>query len=173
MDAFAVAICKGLALKKCTFDRMLIVGTWFGGFQALMPFLGYCLGQAFSGVIDTWSSFIAFILLMLIGINMIREALGRDEEEACDQMTVKVMFPLAVATSIDAMASGIALSMEGANILISVLIIGIVTFLLSILGVKIGHVFGAKYKKKAELAGGIILCLLGIKILLAHFGILF
>jgi putative Mn2+ efflux pump MntP len=173
MDAFAVAICKGLALKKCTLDRMLIVGAWFGGFQALMPLLGYALGQTFSSVIETWSSFIAFGLLLLIGINMIREALSDEEEEASCDMCPRVMFPLALATSIDAMASGVALSMKNANILVSILIIGIVTFLLSMLGVKVGNVFGTKYKKKAELAGGIILCLLGIKTLLEHFAILF
>lgn len=173
MDAFAVAICKGLALKKCTPDRMLIVAAWFGGFQALMPFLGYCLGMAFSAIIDAWSAWIAFALLLFIGINMIREALGEDDEEENCDMCPRVMFPLAIATSIDAMASGVALSMRNANIILSVLIIGIVTFLLSALGVKVGNVFGTKYKRKAELAGGIILCLLGIKILLEHFGILF
>ena len=173
MDAFAAAICKGLALKNCSTDRMLIVGLWFGGFQALMPFCGYWLGQAFSGLIEAWSAWIAFILLLLIGGNMIREAFSDDEEEETCDMCPKAMLPLAVATSIDAMASGVALSMRDANIYLSILIIGLVTFLLSALGVKVGFVFGTKYKQKAELAGGIILCLLGIKILLEYFGILF
>jgi len=167
-DAFAVSICKGLSLPKCTPDRMLICGVWFGGFQALMPFLGYCLGRSFAGIVDSFAPWIAFGLLLLIGINMIREALGKEEIEGNCDMCPRTMLPLALATSIDAMASGVAISMSGASILLSVLIIGIVTFLLSAIGVKVGHVFGAKYKKKAELCGGIILCLLGVKILLEH-----
>lgn len=168
MDAFAVSICKGLAMKQCTYRKMMTVGAWFGFFQALMPFLGYCLGQMFSSIIRAWSAWIAFILLVIIGANMIREALSKEEDQSNDDLSFRVMFPLAIATSIDAMASGVALAMSGANIFLSILIIGLVTFLLSSAGVKIGNVFGTKYKQKAELTGGIILCLLGIKILLEH-----
>ncbi len=172
MDAFAVSMCKGLALRKCKVNCMLLVGAWFGLFQGIMPLGGYFLAGLFKSFIEHWTGPIAFVLLCLIGGNMIREALSDDEEEANDDLSPRAMFPLAIATSIDAMASGVTLATGEVNIFISVLIIGLVTFLLSTLGVKIGNLFGTKYKQKAELVGGCVLCLLGIKILLTHFGIL-
>ncbi len=174
MDAFAVAICKGLALKKITLKNAGVVGVWFGGFQALMPLLGYLIGRLFAGVIQAASSWIAFILLVLIGGNMIREAFDQEEEETDAALGVKTMFLMAVATSIDAMAVGVTFALTGTygNIFVSVLIIGITTCLLSMAGVKVGSVFGARYEKKAEILGGVILILLGLKILLEHFGVL-
>lgn len=175
MDAFAVSICKGLAMKKLTVKQAVIVGAWFGGFQALMPTLGYLLGTTFARFVNAVSDWIAFVLLALIGANMIKEALSKEEEEEADaSLGVKEMFVLAVATSIDAFAVGVSFAcMEiGSMIVPAVLFIGVVTFSLSVAGVKVGNVFGTKYKAKAELAGGIILILLGVKILLQHFGIL-
>ena len=174
MDAFAVSICKGLALKKIRVRHMATVGAWFGGFQALMPLIGYFLGSMFADSIRAFDHWVAFALLALIGGNMIREALsGEAECEECDNaLGFKTMLVMAVATSIDALAVGISLAMVSANIWVSVVFIGVVTFLLSGLGVKLGSVFGAKYKSKAELAGGVILILLGLKILLEHLGVL-
>lgn len=183
MDAFAVAVCKGLAMRKLTWKKCCIVGGWFGGFQALMPFLGYMLGIQFEKYIDMIAPWIAFVLLGFIGINMIREALGKEENcGETDTLGVKEMFLMAVATSIDALAVGITFACvpvrvaAGAggllNTLVGCLIIGTTTFTLSVAGVKVGNVFGAKYKNRAEIAGGIILILLGIKILLEHYGIL-
>lgn len=172
MDAFAVSICKGLAMKKTTFKNTLIVGLWFGGFQALMPFLGNMLGRQFERRITAIDHWIAFILLGLIGISMIKEALSKEEEEADPSLDIKTMFLLAVATSIDALAAGITFAFLKVHIVPAVSFIGIITFLLSALGVKIGSVFGACYKNKAELAGGIILIVMGCKILLEHLGIL-
>ena len=172
MDAFAVSVCKGLAMPKCTFKKAAIVGLWFGGFQALMPAIGYILGAQFqeaSASIDHW---IAFVLLALIGGNMIHEALDNDEEEADASLDVKTMFLLAVATSIDALAIGITFAFLKVNIIPAVCFIGIVTFIISFAGVKIGNVFGARYKNKAEIVGGVILILLGLKILLEHLGFL-
>ena len=173
MDAFAISICKGLAQKKCSYDKMLIVGLWFGGSQAVMPLIGYLLGEAFESIINTWSSFIAFGLLLFIGINMIREALEDEEDDCSGELGFHVMFPLAVATSIDAMASGVVLSVQNANIFLSIGIIGTVTMLLSMIGFKVGHTFGTRFKKKAAVTGGVVLCLLGIKILLEYFGLWF
>ena len=172
MDAFAVSICKGLAMKKITVAKAAIVGLWFGGFQALMPFVGYLLGRQFEQYITAIDHWIAFVLLGLIGANMIREALSPEEEKADDSLDVKTMLLLAVATSIDALAVGITFAFLGVNILSAVSFIGCTTFLLSAVGVKIGNVFGTKYKSKAEIAGGVILILIGVRILLEHLRIL-
>ena len=172
MDAFAVSVCKGLAMPKCTFKKAAIVGLWFGGFQALMPAIGYVLGAQFQETIASIDHWIAFVLLALIGGNMIHEALDNDEEEADASLDVKTMFLLAVATSIDALAIGITFAFLKVNIIPAVCFIGIVTFIISFAGVKIGNVFGARYKNKAEIVGGLILILLGLKILLEHLGFL-
>lgn len=172
MDAFAVSVCKGLAMPKCTFKKAAIVGLWFGGFQALMPAIGYILGAQFQEAIASIDHWIAFVLLALIGGNMIHEALDNDEEEADVSLDVKTMFLLAVATSIDALAIGITFAFLKVNIIPAVCFIGIVTFIISFAGVKIGNVFGARYKNKAEIVGGVILILLGLKILLEHLGFL-
>ena len=172
MDAFAVSVCKGLAMPKCTFKKAAIVGLWFGGFQALMPAIGYVLGAQFQETIASIDHWIAFVLLALIGGNMIHEALDNDEEEADASLDVKTMFLLAVATSIDALAIGITFAFLKLNIIPAVCFIGIVTFIISFAGVKIGNVFGARYKNKAEIVGGVILILLGLKILLEHLGFL-
>ena len=172
MDAFAVSVCKGLAMPKYTFKKAAIVGLWFGGFQALMPAIGYILGAQFQEAIASIDHWIAFVLLALIGGNMIHEALDNDEEEADASLDVKPMFLLAVATSIDALAIGITFAFLKVNIIPAVCFIGIVTFIISFAGVKIGNVFGARYKNKAEIVGGVILILLGLKILLEHLGFL-
>lgn len=174
MDAFAVSICKGLAMKKISFRQAFIVGLWFGGFQALMPALGFLLGTTFASFVNTFADWIAFILLAIIGVNMIKEALSGDEEEADASLAPKKMLILAIATSIDAFAVGVSFAcLEiGSLIIPAVLFIGIITCSLSMVGVKVGNVFGTKYKAKAEITGGIILILLGIKIILQHFGIL-
>lgn len=172
MDAFAVSVCKGLAMPKCTFKKAAIVGLWFGGFQALMPAIGYVLGAQFQETIASIDHWIAFVLLALIGGNMIHEALDNDEEEADASLDVKTMFLLAVATSIDALAIGITFAFLKVNIIPAVCFIGIVTFIISFARVKIGNVFGARYKNKAEIVGGVILILLGLKILLEHLGFL-
>lgn len=172
MDAFAVSVCKGLAMKKITVRKALIVGLWFGGFQALMPLIGYLLGVRFRQSITAVDHWIAFVLLAFIGINMIREALSKEEEEGNDSLDVRTMLTLAVATSIDALAVGITFAFLHVQILSAIAFIGITTLVCSMIGVKIGNVFGTKYKSKAELVGGIILILLGTKILLEHLGIL-
>lgn len=169
-DAFAVAVSKGLSLKTIDFKKASIVGLYFGGFQALMPLIGYLLGSQFQEKIVSIDHWIAFVLLGLIGINMIREALSKDddEDEADASLGFKTMLILAIATSIDALAVGVTFAFLKINILYAVCTIGICTFLLSMLGVKIGHMFGNKYKSKAELAGGIILIAMAFKILLGH-----
>ena len=174
MDAFAVSVCKGLSMKKPSIKGPLICGIWFGGFQALMPLIGFFLGALFAEAIETFDHWIAFGLLALIGVNMLREALGKEEEECCcEDFSLKTMFVMAVATSIDALAVGISLAMAGdVNIFVAIGLIGITTFLLSAVGVKVGNVFGSRFEKKAEAAGGIILILLGLKILLEHMGVL-
>lgn len=174
MDAFAVSICKGLAMKKISFKQAGIVGLWFGGFQALMPAIGYLLGTTFASFVNIIADWIAFLLLAFIGGNMIKEALSGDEEEADASLAPKKMLVLAVATSIDAFAVGVSFAcLEiGSLIIPAVLFIGVITFVLSMVGVKVGNVFGTKYKAKAEIAGGIILILLGVKIILEHFGVL-
>ena len=173
MDAFAISVCKGLAVGKVKAKHMCIVGAWFGGFQALMPTVGYLLGTRFEKSITAVDHWIAFVLLLLIGANMIREALSKDEEEEADaSLSFKTMFLMAVATSIDALAVGITFAFLQVNIVPAALTIGATTFLISAIGVKVGSVFGLRYKKRAELAGGAILCLLGVKILLEHLGVL-
>lgn len=175
MDAFAVSICKGLALKEIKCKDQIIVGTWFGGFQGLMPLIGFLLGFNFKNYIESFDHWIAFILLAFIGINMIKEALSKEEEcEDCGNASLdsKNMLMLAIATSIDALAVGITFAFLEVNIIEAVCLIGIITFVLSIIGVKVGQIFGSKYKSKAELAGGIVLILIGLKILLEHLHIL-
>lgn len=172
MDAFAVAICKGLAMKRPGIRQILIVGIWFGVFQALMPVIGYYLGSSFYSYIEDYDHWIAFILLALIGVNMIREAIS-DEEEGVDASTgFRTMLVLAVATSIDALAVGISLAMTGDDIMTSAVVIGVVTFLISASGVKIGSLFGDRFGKKAELVGGVILILIGLRVLLDHLGLI-
>ena len=177
MDAFAVSICKGLAMKKATLKASMTCGLWFGGFQALMPTIGFFLGTLFAEAIQAVDHWVAFILLGIIGVNMLKEALEKKDCCACEEhnadMSVKTMFIMAVATSIDALAVGISLAMAGnVNIWLAAAFIGICTCSLSALGVKIGNVFGSRYEKKAQLAGGAILILLGTKILLEHLGVI-
>lgn len=171
MDAFAVSICKGLSVKQLKLRHMMITGLYFGGFQALMPLVGYLLGIQFEHLITSIDHWIAFVLLSLIGLNMIKESRG-DAEELNDSFSLKTMLPLAVATSIDALAVGITFAFLKVNILYAVVFIGITTFVLSAAGVKIGQLFGTRFKSRAELAGGIVLILMGLKILLEHLGIL-
>ena len=175
MDAFAVSLCKGLSMKKTGLKEGAICGAWFGGFQALMPLIGFFLGSLFAAAIEAVDHWVAFGLLLLIGLNMLKEAF----EKKCDceshdaDLSVKTMFVMAIATSIDAAAVGISLAMAGnTNIYAAIALIGAVTFILCAIGVKIGNIFGSKFKKKAEAAGGIILILLGLKILLEHLEIL-
>ena len=176
MDAFAVSVCKGLAMKKATLKSQMTCGLWFGGFQALMPLTGFFLGAMFADAIKSFDHWIAFGLLALIGANMLKEALEKEcdccEEHDAD-MSVKTMFVMAVATSIDALAVGISLAMAGdVNIWAAIALIGVTTCVLAALGVKIGNIFGSRYEKKAEFAGGVILILLGLKILLEHLGVI-
>lgn len=169
MDAFAVSICKGLAMKKTGIKECAIVGLWFGGFQAAMPLIGYFLGKAFEKYITSLDHWIAFILLGLIGAMMIKESFEKEEDEADASLSPKTMVVMAIATSIDALAVGISFGvLPDVNITAAVSLIGIITLALCMVGVKIGNVFGAKYKSKAEFAGGIILVLLGTKILIEH-----
>ena len=172
MDAFAVAICKGLSMSKMNWKKASIIGLYFGGFQALMPLIGYLLGINFQEKITSIDHWIAFILLGIIGINMIKEAISKDSEKQNDSIKFKDMLILSVATSIDALAVGITFAFLKVNIVLAISLIGIITFIISVAGVKIGNVFGDKYEKKAEFAGGIILILLGTKILLEHLNIL-
>lgn len=174
MDAFAVSVCKGLAMKKISIPQAATVGLWFGGFQALMPTLGFLLGTTFASLVEAVADWIAFILLAIIGGTMIKEALSGEEEETDASLAPAKMLVLAIATSIDAFAVGVSFAfMEiGTLIIPAVSFIGIITFVLSMLGVKTGNVFGTKYKARAEIAGGVILILLGVKIILEHFGIL-
>lgn len=178
MDAFAVSVCKGLAMKKISVKHALICGVWFGAFQAIMPMIGYILGAQFAGYVETITPWIAFVLLAAIGGNMIRESFGAEEETDAG-LDVKTMFLMAVATSIDALAVGITFAcvpvtiIEAGRLLntvVAVLMIGLTTFVLSCIGVKAGNVFGTRYRACSEQAGGIILILIGIKILLEHFG---
>lgn len=171
MDAFAVSVCKGLSVQKVKPKHMVIAGAYFGGFQALMPAIGYLLGVNFQAMIERFDHWIAFILLALIGISMIKES-REDVDELNDSFTFKAMLPLAVATSIDALAVGVTFAFLQVNIVPAVLFIGVTTFILSAIGIRIGNIFGAKYKSTAELLGGIVLILMGIKILLEHLGVL-
>ena len=172
MDAFAVSICKGLGLGKIAPRHMCLAGAWFGGFQALMPLIGYFLGRFLAEMITAYDHWIAFGLLAFIGGKMIWEALTGEEEDVDAAMDAKTMFLLAVATSIDALAVGVTFAFLDVDILPAVLFIGAVTFVCSALGVKVGSVFGARYKQKAELAGGGALVLIGLKLLLEGLGIL-
>ena len=167
MDAFAVSICKGLSVRKLRPKHAITVGLWFGGFQALMPLIGYLLGKQFEWLITSIDHWIAFILLALIGVNMIREAFG-EEEQLDDSFSVKTM----LATSIDALTVGVSFACIDVDIVPAIAIIGTTTFILSAVGIKIGNVFGAKYKSKAEFLGGAVLILLGLKILLEDLGLL-
>lgn len=168
MDAFAVSICKGLSMQKLNKKHALIIGLYFGGFQALMPSIGYSLGVYFQDAIVSYDHWIAFILLCLIGINMIKESRSDEEESVNASVDFKEMIVLAVATSIDALAVGVTFAFLQVNIAPAVSFIGIITFTLSVIGVKVGHVFGMKYKAKSEFAGGLILVLIGVKILIEH-----
>lgn len=168
MDAFAVSVCKGLSMQKLKISHALIIGTYFGGFQALMPLAGYFLGVRFQDAITAYDHWIAFILLAVIGGNMVKEALS-GEEETCDaSIAFTDMLFLAVATSIDALAVGVTFAFLRVQILPAITFIGCTTFVLSIVGVKVGAVFGSRYKSRAELAGGLILIFMGIKILVEH-----
>ena len=168
MDAFAVSICKGLSVRRLKPRHNLICGLYFGGFQALMPVIGWLLGRQFESLIKSIDHWIAFALLVLIGANMIREAVKNEEENLNDSFSPKTMLPLAVATSIDALAVGVTFAFLYVSIVPAVSMIGATTFILSAVGVKIGNVFGAKYKSKAELVGGIVLIAMGVKILIEH-----
>lgn len=173
MDAFAVSVCKGLSLCRVKGKHMLLAGLWFGGFQGLMPMIGYFFGSFFTEFITSWSHWIAFVLLAVIGGNMIKES--REKDCACEldaSMNAKTMLLLAIATSIDAMAVGVSFAFMQVNILWAVLFIGVITFTLSAVGVKVGSIFGSKYKSKAELAGGLVLIAIGLKILLEGLGII-
>ena len=172
MDAFAVAICKGLSVPKTTVRQMLCAGLYFGGFQSLMPLLGWLCGAQFEKYITRYDHWIAFVLLVVIGGNMVRESFDRSVEKTDPSFGVKAMLPLAVATSIDALAVGVSFAFLQVDIVPAVLFIGGITFAFSAVGVRIGNVFGAAYKSRAELVGGVILILMGTKILLEHLGIL-
>ena len=173
MDAFAVSVCKGLSVQKMKLSHAFICGAYFGGFQGLMPLIGYLLGSQFEDAIVSIDHWVAFVLLGLIGFNMIKES----REEGCEEMDssfgVRAMIPLAVATSIDALAIGVTFAFLHVNIFWAVLFIGVITFTLSSIGVKVGNVFGVRFKSKAEFAGGLILILMGTKILLEHLGFWF
>lgn len=171
MDAFAVSVCKGLSLGRIKAGHMVKAGVWFGGFQGLMPLIGFLLAGLFAGFIDQFDHWIAFILLVLIGLNMIREVFGK-EEKVSDKMDVKTMLVMAVATSVDALAVGVSFAFLNVNIIPAILMIGVTTFFFSMVGVKLGSVVGTKYEKGAQLTGGAILVLLGIKILLEGLQIL-
>lgn len=176
MDAFAVSVCKGLALHRADCRSMCLCGGWFGAFQAAMPLVGYLLGSVFAEAIEAFDHWVAFGLLAVIGVNMLREAWSKEDSDdngRADDLSPKTMAVLAVATSIDALAVGISLAMAGnVNIWAAVALIGVITFAMSAVGVKIGSVFGDRFEKKAQIAGGMILILLGIKILLEHLGVI-
>ena len=172
MDAFAVSICKGLSVPQLKYRHCLIAGLYFGGFQGLMPLAGYMLGTGFSDMIERIDHWIAFFLLGFIGLNMIKESRECCEDDLDASFTFKVMLPLAIATSIDALAVGVTFAFLKVDIIAAVTFIGVITFVLSAFGVKLGNVVGCKYKSKSELAGGIVLIAMGTKILLEHLGFL-
>ena len=172
MDAFAVSVCKGLSLGSICWKHMALAGLWFGGFQALMPFLGWLLGSRFQSFISSVDHWIAFLLLGLIGLNMVRESRSQEEEEVGASFAPKAMLPLAVATSIDALTVGITFAFLQVDILWAVTLIGVTTFVLSAIGVKAGGIVGERGKSRAELAGGIVLILMGCKILVEHLGLI-
>ena len=168
MDAFAVSIGKGLSLKQIKLRHVLSVGLWFGGFQALMPLIGYLLGATFTAVVSDFDHWIAFFLLGIIGFNMIRDSFTKEEEKHDDDFSFRTMLMLAVATSIDALAVGVSFAFLSVDLWISVALIGLITFAFSAVGLKIGNIFGNKYKSKAEFTGGVVLVLMGVKILVEH-----
>ena len=168
MDAFAVSICKGLSVRRCAARHMLICGLYFGVFQAAMPLIGYVLGAQFESFVTAIAPYIAFALLAFIGANMIREARSSEEESIDDDFSMKAMIPLAVATSIDALAVGVSFAFLQVDIVPAVLFIGVTTFVCCVIGVKVGSLFGSKYKQGAEFFGGVVLILMGLKILLEH-----
>ena len=172
MDAFAVSVCKGLSMKKIEWKKVFIIALYFGGFQAGMPLLGYFLGYSFSGLVESVDHWIAFALLAFIGVNMIKESTDDELEKRNDRVDFKTMIILAVATSIDALIVGITFAFFQANLILSVAMIGVITFILSTIGVIIGNKFGDKFQNKAEFVGGVILILMGLKILLTHLGII-
>jgi len=168
MDAFAVSICKGLSVRRCTIRHMLICGLYFGFFQGGMPLIGYVLGSQFESLVTAVAPYIAFALLGFIGYNMIREAKSGDEESCDDDFSVRAMVPLAVATSIDALAIGVSFAFLQVDIIPAVSFIAVTTFVCCVIGVKIGNLFGSKYKNDAEFFGGLVLILMGFKILMEH-----
>ena len=170
MDAFAVSVCKGLSVCRVKGKHMVACGLYFGGFQALMPLIGYLLGVNFKSLIESVDHWVAFVLLGIIGFNMIRESLSKEDVCACTDSSfgLRAMLPMAVATSIDALAVGVTFAFLSVQIVPAVSFIGVITFALSALGVKLGNVFGAKWKSRAEFAGGAILVCMGIKILVEH-----
>ena len=168
MDAFAVSICKGLSVRRCSFKHMLICGLYFGLFQGGMPLIGYILGSQFETLVSAIAPYIAFILLALIGYNMIREAREDDEESVDDDFSMKAMIPLAIATSIDALAIGVSFAFLQVSIVPAVSFIAVTTFVCCLIGVKVGSIFGSKYKQGAEFFGGLVLILMGFKILMEH-----
>ena len=172
MDAFAISVCKGLYMKKINWKKTIIIGVYFGVFQGLMPLLGYFLGTTFEKLVTSIDHWIAFILLLIIGGTMIKEAFDKEDDDYNDDTSFKTMLILAIATSIDALAIGITFAFLQVDIVFSIFMIGIITFIMSIIGVKIGNVFGNKYKSKAQISGGVVLILLGIKILLEHLNII-
>ncbi len=172
MDAFAVSIGKGLSVRSIKPSHTLSVGLWFGGFQALMPLVGYLLGMSFASLVKDIDHWIAFLLLAIIGFNMIREAIhGDDDEEPHPDFSLSNMLTLAIATSIDALAVGVSFAFLGVNIWWAIAVIGVVTMFLSMVGLKVGNIFGCRYKSKAEIAGGVILILIGAKILIEHLAV--
>ena len=173
MDAFAVSVCKGLSMKKMNWKSAIIIALYFGIFQAVMPIIGYFLGTTFSSFVENVDHWIAFILLAFIGGNMIKESTDDEVEKRNDRVDVKTMVLIAIATSIDALAVGITFAFFEVNLLLSIFIIGIITIVLSTIGVIIGNKFGDKLQNKAELTGGIILIIIGLKILLEHLGVFF
>lgn len=173
MDAFAVSICKGLSMQKLRVKHYFIIGAWFGGFQSLMPAIGYLLGSAFERYIVSFDHWVAFVLLALIGGNMIKEGISADGEATDGSLGFRTMFVLAVATSIDALAVGVTFALlPDVNIIAAVTAIGVITFVVSAVGLKVGNIFGLRFKSKAEIAGGVILILIGLKILFEHLGLI-
>ncbi|MBQ3409153.1 MAG: manganese efflux pump [Clostridia bacterium] len=172
MDAFAVSVCKGLSMKKMNWKKANIISLYFGTFQAIMPIIGFFLGATFRGFVENIDHWIAFILLAIIGCNMIKESTNDDNEKINDRIDIKTMLLLAIATSIDALAVGLTFALFEINIWLAIFIIGVITFTLSLIGVKIGNRFGDKLQNKAELIGGIILIIIGLRVLLEHIGLI-
>lgn len=172
MDAFAVSVCKGLSMRKMNWKNAIVIALYFCIFQAVMPVIGYLLGSAFSGLVEKVDHWVAFFLLSIIGGNMINNSFDNEEDKRNDNIDIKTMLLLAIATSIDALAVGITFAFFETNLILAVTIIGIITFVLSLIGVKIGNRFGDKFQNKAEFTGGTILIIIGLKILLEHLGII-